>query len=79
MEDLPDFERGQIAGAHLAGASVTKPATLLRVLGVAVSMGISKNMNVHVEQVSGSTLRCLVLFFWYCFVPTGVTCKEGTG
>jgi hypothetical protein len=39
-------------------------------------MGISKNMNVHVEQVSGSTLRCLVLFFWYCFVPTGVTCKE---
>jgi hypothetical protein len=39
-------------------------------------MGISKNMNVHVEQVSGWTLLCLVLFFWECFVPTGGTCKE---
>jgi hypothetical protein len=39
-------------------------------------MGISKNMNVHVEQVSGSTLRCIVLFFLDCFVPTGVTCEE---
>jgi hypothetical protein len=31
MEDLPDFESGQIAGAHLAGAAVIKTAILLAV------------------------------------------------
>jgi hypothetical protein len=31
MRDLFDFERGQIAGARLAGASVTKTATLLSI------------------------------------------------
>jgi hypothetical protein len=29
MGDLPDFEREHIVGARLAGASVTKAATLL--------------------------------------------------
>jgi hypothetical protein len=29
--DLSDFERGQIIGAHLAGASVTKTAKLIGV------------------------------------------------
>jgi hypothetical protein len=31
MGDLSDFERGQIVGARLAGASVTKTTTLLGV------------------------------------------------
>jgi transposase len=37
MGDLPDFERGQMIGARLAGASVTKMATLLAVSRVTVS------------------------------------------
>jgi hypothetical protein len=37
MGDLSDFERGQIVGACLAGASVTKPSTLLDVLRATVS------------------------------------------
>jgi hypothetical protein len=37
MEDLSNFERGQIVGAHLAGASVTKTATLLAVSRVTLS------------------------------------------
>jgi hypothetical protein len=34
---LSDFERGQIVGAHLAGASMTKYATLLGVQRANVS------------------------------------------
>jgi hypothetical protein len=41
MGDLSDFERGQIVGAHLAGAYVTKTATLLGIWGVTVSKGMS--------------------------------------
>ena len=37
MGDLSGFQRGQIVGAHLAGASVTKTATLLGVSTAAVS------------------------------------------
>jgi predicted transcriptional regulator len=37
MGDLSDFERGQIAGTRLAGASVTKTATLLGVSRATVS------------------------------------------
>jgi IS30 family transposase len=37
MDDLYDFERGQIVGEHLAGASVTKTATLLGVSRATVS------------------------------------------
>jgi predicted transcriptional regulator len=37
MGDSSDFQRGQIVGAHLAGASVTKTANLLVVSRAAVS------------------------------------------
>jgi transposase len=37
MGDLSDFERGQIVGAHLAGACVTEVATLLGLSGATVS------------------------------------------
>ena len=37
MGDLSDFQGGQIVGAHLAGVSVTKLATLLGVSRAAVS------------------------------------------
>ena len=37
MEHLSDFQKGQIAGVCLAGASVTKMATLLGVSRAAVS------------------------------------------
>jgi plasmid maintenance system antidote protein VapI len=37
MGDVSDFQKEQIVGVHLAGASVTKMATLLGVSRAAVS------------------------------------------
>jgi hypothetical protein len=48
MEDLTEFQRGQIVGAHLAGASVIKTATLF---GVS-SAGVSKVMMAHTYQLN---------------------------
>ena len=45
MGDLSDFQRGQIVGAHLAGASVTKTATLLGVSRAAVSKVMTTHTN----------------------------------
>jgi hypothetical protein len=41
MGDLSDFGRGQMIGARLAGASVTKSATLLGVWRAAFSKVVS--------------------------------------
>jgi predicted transcriptional regulator len=41
MGDSSHFQRGQIIGAQLAGASVTKSATLLGVSRAAISMVIT--------------------------------------
>jgi hypothetical protein len=45
MGDLSNFERGQIIGVCLAGASVTKTATLLGVSRVKVSKVMLAYMN----------------------------------
>jgi transposase len=45
MGDMSDFEREQIIGARLAGASVTKIATLLGVSKATLSKVISACMN----------------------------------
>jgi hypothetical protein len=42
---VSDFERGQIIGTRSAGASVTKAATILDVLGMTVSNFMSVYMN----------------------------------
>jgi len=45
MGDPPEFQRGQIVGARLAGASVTKTATLLDVSRAAVSKVMMTHTN----------------------------------
>jgi transposase len=45
MGDLSDFQRGQIVVVRLAGASVTKTATLFGVSRATVSKVISAYMN----------------------------------
>jgi transposase len=45
MGNLWDVERGQIVGACLAGASMTKTATLLGVLRATVSLVMSAYVN----------------------------------
>jgi len=45
MRDLSDFQRGQTVGPHLAGASVTKRATLPGVSTAVVSKGMTAYRN----------------------------------
>jgi hypothetical protein len=57
MGDLSDFERGQIIGACLAGASVTKTATLLGLLRATVSKVMSASLKWNSGQKSTLTQR----------------------
>jgi hypothetical protein len=50
MGDLSDFERGQIFGARLAGASVSNTATLLGVLRATVCEVLSAEDNISEEK-----------------------------
>jgi predicted transcriptional regulator len=54
MRDLAHFERGQIVGALLAGASVTKTATLLGVSRATVSVVMSAYTN-HGKRTSAKS------------------------
>jgi plasmid maintenance system antidote protein VapI len=45
MGDLSNFQRGQIVAAHLAGATVTKMATLLGVSTAEVSNVMTTQTN----------------------------------
>jgi hypothetical protein len=49
--DLPNFERGQIIGVHLAGTSVTKTAILLGVSRVTVSKVMLADTTHHGKTV----------------------------
>jgi hypothetical protein len=49
---LSNFERGQIVGAHLGGASVTKTVTLFGVSTVTVSKVMSAYTNHGVNNIS---------------------------
>jgi predicted transcriptional regulator len=51
--DLSNLERGQIVGAHLAGASVTKTATLLE----GSTAAVSKVMSAYTDHVKTTSAK----------------------
>jgi len=57
MGDLSDFQRGQLVGTHLAGAYVTKTATLFGVSRTAVSKVMmactNHGMTSSAKRISG--------------------------
>jgi hypothetical protein len=55
LENASDFERGQMVGVHLAGASVTKTAILLCVLRATVSKVMSVAYMNHGKATSAKT------------------------
>jgi predicted transcriptional regulator len=66
MGDLFDFERGEIGGAFLAGASVTKTATLLGVSRATVSKVMSAYTNHGKTSAKRDSAQNLSLTERYC-------------
>ncbi len=58
MGDISEFKRGQIVGAHLAGASVTRTASLCGVSRAMVSMVMSAYHNEGRTTSNSSNCRC---------------------
>ena len=60
MGDFSDFQRGQIFGARLAGASVTKPETLLGISRAALSKVMTTCTNhgkISAKRKSGRKIK----------------------
>jgi hypothetical protein len=70
MGDLSIFERGQIIGACLVGASATKTATLLGALRVTVSKVMSAYMNHGKISKRYSGYKSTVTEKDYCTLKT---------
>jgi hypothetical protein len=64
MGGLFDFERGQIVGAHLAGASVTKTDTIL---------GVSRALHCNVNSANNDLWEELSLKYFSLglYIETG--------
>ena len=56
MRDLSDFEKGQIVGARMAGASLTKTAELLVFSRATISRTMSELKNTSRPPTIGAAL-----------------------
>jgi hypothetical protein len=77
MGDLSNFERGQIVGVCLAGASVTKIATLLDVLRATVFKVMSAYMIHGKDNISEKERWAKTNIEQDCFEKSKHYCSTG--